>query len=84
VSAGGYHHHIGLNTWRSQGAQPTPEDHVGLQRFVMALPTQEGLLSVKERLVTFAVAFEEAEDGIRVDDPWGHHLLLQVQPMLAM
>ena len=44
VSAGGYHHHIGLNTWHSRGAQPTPANCAGLQNYVVTIPTREGLL----------------------------------------
>ena len=33
LSAGGYHHHIGLNTWQSQGAPPPPEGALGLDRY---------------------------------------------------
>jgi catechol 2,3-dioxygenase len=80
VSAGGYHHHIGLNTWHSLGAQPTPATSVGLQTYVIALPTREGLLEVKERLLAHKVPFEEQEDLIRVNDPWSNEILLKVQP----
>src|SRR6266571_2632608 len=78
VSAGGYHHHIGLNTWHSLGAKPTPANCAGLQTYVVAIPTREGLLAVKERLVAHKVAFEEQEDLIRVNDPWSNQILLNV------
>ncbi|HYU74307.1 MAG TPA: VOC family protein [Ktedonobacteraceae bacterium] len=80
VSAGGYHHHIGLNTWQSLGAKPTPANSAGLQHYVIAIPTREGLLAVKERLLAHNVPFEEQEDLIRVNDPWNNHILLKVQP----
>src|SRR5947207_2121510 len=38
VSAGGYHHHIGLNTWHSAGAAPAPAESVGLRAFTVELP----------------------------------------------
>ena len=79
VSAGGYHHHIGLNTWHSRGAKPTPENAAGLQRYVIAIPSREGLQEVKARLVAHAVAFEEEDDQIRVDDPWSNHIILKVE-----
>jgi catechol 2,3-dioxygenase len=84
VSAGGYHHQIGLNTWQSQGAKPTPATSVGLQAYVVAIPTREGLLEVKERLVAQQNPFEEQEDLIRVNDPWSNQLLLKVQPTSAI
>jgi catechol 2,3-dioxygenase len=80
VSAGGYHHHIGLNTWHSRGAQPTPENAAGLQTYVIAIPTREGLQEIKERLVAHQVPFEEQQDLIRVNDPWSNQILLRVQP----
>src|SRR5919198_6653341 len=48
VSAGGYHHHIGLNTWHSRGGKPTPPDCAGLQSYTLAIPTHEGLAAVKD------------------------------------
>jgi catechol 2,3-dioxygenase len=81
VSAGGYHHHIGLNTWHSHGAKPTPANAAGLQTYVIAIPTHEGLQEVKERLVAHRVPFEEQEDSIRVNDPWSNSILLSVQPI---
>ena len=80
VSAGGYHHHIGLNTWHSRGAKPTPENAAGLQTYVIAISTREGLREVKERLVAHQVSFDEQEDLIRVNDPWSNQILLSVQP----
>jgi catechol 2,3-dioxygenase len=84
VSAGGYHHHIGLNTWHSRGAQPTPANSAGLQNYMVTIPTREGLLEVKERLVAHKVPFEELEDLIRVNDPWNNQILLKVQPARAL
>ncbi len=80
VSAGGYHHHIGLNTWHSRGAKPTPANAAGLQTYVIAIPSREGLQEVKERLVAHRVPFEEQEDSIRVNDPWSNQILLSIQP----
>ncbi len=80
VSAGGYHHHIGLNTWQSLGARPTPANCAGLQSYMIVIPTHKGLLKIKERLITHQVSFEEQEDLIRADDPWSNQILLKVQP----
>ncbi len=84
VSAGGYHHHIGLNTWNSLGAQPTPANSAGLQSYVIAIPTRKGLQEVKERLIAYQVPFEEQGDVIRVNDPWSNQIELKVQPAPAM
>src|SRR6059058_2861943 len=75
-----FHHHIGLNTWHSRGAKPTPEDAAGLQTFVIAIPSREGLQEVKARLLAHQVPFEEQEDLIRLNDPWSNQILLSVQP----
>jgi catechol 2,3-dioxygenase len=80
VSAGGYHHHIGLNTWHSRGAKPTPANAAGLQQYVIAIPTPEGLQEVKEQLIAYQVPFEEQEDGMHVNDPWQNVIVLRVQP----
>ena len=79
VSAGGYHHHIGLNTWHSRGAKPTPTDAAGLQTYVIAIPSREGLQEVRDRLLAHQVPFEEQENLIRVNDPWSNQILLKVQ-----
>jgi catechol 2,3-dioxygenase len=79
VSAGGYHHHIGLNTWQSQGGKPTPTNHAGLEKYVIAIPGHEGLQEVKQRLVAHTIPFEEQGDVIRVNDPWSNLILLKVQ-----
>lgn len=78
VSAGGYHHHIGLNTWQSLGGKPTPTNHAGLQSYVIAIPTREGLQEVKDRLVAHNIPVEEQEDGMSVNDPWSNQIVLKV------
>lgn len=78
VSAGGYHHHIGLNTWQSLGGKPTPANHAGLQSYVIAIPTREGLQEVKDRLVAHNIPVEEQEDGMSVNDPWSNQIVLKV------
>ncbi len=50
ISAGGYHHHIGMNTWHSRGATPAPADMVGLRFFTVDLPDAEALAAVVGRL----------------------------------
>ena len=43
LSAGGYHHHIGLNTWESRGGAPAPSGHPGLYHAAILVPTREDL-----------------------------------------
>jgi catechol 2,3-dioxygenase len=69
VSAGGYHHHLGMNTWRSRGAgDRTPA--LGLGEVSVQLPTADGLGALRERL--HAGGVQVADDGRELvfDDPW--------------
>src|SRR5260370_264580 len=50
VSAGGYHHHLGLNTWQGEGAPPPPTDAVGLRYFTIDLPNQKAYDEVVARV----------------------------------
>ena len=67
VSAGGYHHHIGLNTWQGAGALPPPVDAVGLQYFSIKLPDPHALSEVSARLAVARVVVNETEDGLLLD-----------------
>lgn len=51
LSAGGYHHHIGLNTWQGVGATPPPSGHTGLYHFAILFPTRKELAAVLKRLI---------------------------------
>lgn len=51
LSAGGYHHHIGLNTWAGRGATPPPEGHSGLFHFAILFPSRLELAKVLQRLI---------------------------------
>ncbi len=51
LSAGGYHHHIGLNTWMGKGATPPPQGHSGLFHFAILFPTRKELALVLKRLM---------------------------------
>src|SRR4051812_9007880 len=55
VSAGGYHHHIGLNTWHSRGAAPPPPRHTGLFHFAIKYPTKRDLALVVRRIIDAGV-----------------------------
>jgi catechol 2,3-dioxygenase len=50
ISAGGYHHHIGLNTWHSKNAPPAPDDGVGLYHTAILYPTRKDLAIIYDRL----------------------------------
>src|SRR5262245_854680 len=79
ISAGGYHHHIGMNTWESRGAGPTPDTMAGLQSYVIALPNREALDEVRARLQANNIPFEAQDDEINVSDPWQTRIRLAVE-----
>jgi catechol 2,3-dioxygenase len=79
VSAGGYHHHIGLNTWQGQGAPPPPAEALGLRYFSVELPTREALEEVSARIDKASLPATRTEDGLLVFDPSQNGLLLTHQ-----
>ena len=80
VSAGGYHHHIGLNTWHSAGAAPAPDGSVGLRSFAVDLPGEPELAAVLARLDAASIPSVRAPDGVLVRDPFGTGVVLRTQP----
>lgn len=62
VSAGGYHHHIGLNTWDSLGGSPPPAGTTGLFHVAILYPTREALADALRRLKQAGVTIEGASD----------------------
>jgi catechol 2,3-dioxygenase len=79
VSAGGYHHHLGLNTWHSAGAEPPVEGSVGLRSFEVVLPDSEALAEVLGRVDAAGIeATPAGPDGaVIVRDPSGNGVLLR-------
>ena len=75
VSAGGYHHHFGLNTWAGVGAPPPPPGALGLHHVNVRM-TSHGAAAVVDRLRTAAVPFESTAEGELVHDPAGNAILL--------
>jgi catechol 2,3-dioxygenase len=78
MSAGGYHHHIGMNIWHSRGAEPAPADSVRLRYFTIDLATPEALAAVVGRLDAAGIEHSDRAGTIVVQDPWQTTLLLQV------
>ena len=70
VSAGGYHHHLGFNTWLGEGIPPMPDDVVGLREWTILLPSPTDVDAVAERLGTGGVATSPTERGFVARDPW--------------
>jgi catechol 2,3-dioxygenase len=62
LSAGGYHHHLGLNTWESLGGSPPPPGTVGLYHFALVYPTRAALADALRRLIAAGIALDGASD----------------------
>jgi catechol 2,3-dioxygenase len=76
VSAGGYHHHLGLNTWAGENAPPPPPGSRGLRRFEIVLPNAESLAAVEDRLREADLEPAREGDQVRVSDPSGNEIVL--------
>jgi catechol 2,3-dioxygenase len=81
VSAGGYHHHIGLNTWQSRGAAPPPPGHTGLFHVAIRYPDRATLADALRRLVEAGVPLSGASDhgvseALYLNDPDGNGIEL--------
>ncbi len=77
ISAGGYHHHIGLNTWFSKGAGPAPRRSVGLFHTAILFPTRRDLARILQRLLDAdypltGVSDHGVSEALYLDDPDGN------------
>ena len=71
VSAGGYHHHMAMNTWNSRGAGPRLPA-LGLAQIDIRVPTTDDLRALTERLKHFGVATRDDGSTVAFDDPWAN------------
>jgi catechol 2,3-dioxygenase len=83
VSAGGYHHHIGLNTWESQGGSPPPPGTTGLYHVAILYPTRAALADALYRLAQAGIPLQGASDhgvseALYLSDPDGNGIELYV------
>jgi catechol 2,3-dioxygenase len=76
LSAGGYHHHLGLNTWQSQGAPAPPDGALGLDRYELVLPGEAERDEVAQRLGETGDPVR-VEGGVLATDPSGNRVLLR-------
>ena len=77
LSAGGYHHHLGLNTWESRGATPPPPGHTGLYHTAFLFPDRKTLAQALARVVRAGIALDGAADhgvseAVYLRDPDGN------------
>lgn len=79
LSVGGYHHHLGMNTWESRGGSPPPANAVGLRHFEVVVPDAAELARVTKRLRAAEIAFTTDEAGaVETRDPAGNAVRLRV------
>lgn len=81
VSAGGYHHHIGLNSWQSKGGSPPPPGTTGLYHVAIRYPSRRALAGALRRLLEAGVGLEGASDhgvseALYLADPDGNGIEL--------
>ncbi len=77
ISAGGYHHHIGLNTWESLGGTPPPPGHTGLYHVAVRFPDRRSLAEAVTRVLNAGIRLDGASDhgvseAIYLSDPDGN------------
>lgn len=76
VSAGGYHHHLGLNTWQSRSGPLPPSNAAGLRLFTLSVPDQQSQAQIAERLRTAGVTVVAQDDALLFNDPWRNTIVL--------
>lgn len=76
VSAGGYHHHIGLNTWQGEGAPSPPSNALGLRHFAIELPNRAALEEVIARVTEAGIPANQTKAGLLLYDPSQNGVLL--------
>jgi catechol 2,3-dioxygenase len=81
VSAGGYHHHLGLNVWESNNGPLPPKTAAGLEQFVVELPDEADVAAVRARIELAGLPLEQAGPAFVVRDPWQTEI--RIAPMHA-
>ena len=77
VSAGGYHHHLGLNVWNGEGVPAPPAGSRGLRHYEVGLSSAEDVQRARARLEQAGFDAEEGDDGVLVRDPAGNGVLIR-------
>jgi len=77
VAAGGYHHHLGMNTWQSRGARDR-SPALGLGEVAIQVPTPDDLGALRERLVAERISIRDDGRTISFDDPWKNEISASV------
>ena len=78
MSAGGYHHHVGTNTWAGPGATPPREDEARLLEWTLELPDENSLAEAERSLADSGYMAERTDADVVTQDPWGTRIRLRV------
>ena len=78
VAAGGYHHHLGLNTWNRPSATPPP-GALGLDRFEVVLPDSSAVDRAASRLAAAGAGAQRTDEGVETADPSGNRILVRAR-----
>ena len=76
MSAGGYHHHIGVNTWESHGGPAPPPGSAGLDSFELVLPSQEAVTALAQAAEAAGSAPQQQNGAVALAEPSGAKVLL--------
>ena len=79
LAAGGYHHHLGTNTWAGTGARPTAPDEAGLIEWTIELPDRAALDGVASSLARAGHEHRREGDDLLIADPWGTGIRVRLQ-----
>lgn len=82
ISAGGYHHHLGLNTWA--GTARPPKNSTGLRSYALMFPNEQAIEETLARLETHGHAWKRVDGIAIVEDAAGHEIELRVEPLQAV
>ena len=83
VSAGGYHHHLGLNTWGTAGGPPPPPGARGLRAYRVVVPDVAEVSRIAGRLEARGIEVSASDEGLRVMDPAGNPAIVQTREAAA-
>lgn len=78
-AAGGYHHHIGTNTWAGRGAPPPPPDVVGLRAFTLVVPDEGAWVGIRERARAAGLPVRESAGVLFLEDPSANRLRVTLE-----
>jgi catechol 2,3-dioxygenase len=77
LSAGGYHHHVGVNVWRGRGVGAAPAHTIGLRHWTARLPARADVEQLRSRLERHGVPTADAPGGFETEDPWSIRLRIE-------